>query len=245
MIPCLISASIHLSWVTHIHKTGLDYSAFWSGCLLWLSKLWTCMQANCNALVRAIKRNKPLWQVVTEFVVWPARVAMKWSKSTFRVHTCMATGTIGAHQVVFTSGKPLKVMITHDYKDWYDICINQQIFTSLYYVMMTRMQWCSPKSICEIFFWMSWTRLCLMFAVVPDGMFLTYISAQNTPFAPWTAISFERTEGQRIDYVQLRSGNHFAINDWNPNSAPHQVTSSAATHLHGQERALSAALHTA
>ena len=73
----------------------------------------------------------------------------------------------------------------------------------------------------------------MMFAVVPDETFLTYISAQNTPFAPWTAIAFEHTQGRRVDYVQLRSGNHFAINDWNPKSAPHQVTSSALAHLHG------------
>lgn len=63
----------------------------------------------------------------------------------------------------------------------------------------------------------------LLHAVVPDDIFLTYVSNQNSPFAAWTALAFERTEGRSVDHIQLRSGNHFAINDWNPKSAPHQV----------------------
>ena len=67
------------------------------------------------------------------------------------------------------------------------------------------------------------SKSCLLHAVVPDSIFLTYVSSQNSPFAAWTALAFERTEGRSVDHIQLRSGNHFAINDWNPKSAPHQV----------------------
>ena len=45
--------------------------------------------------------------------LWCGLPELQWSKSTLRVHTCMATGTIGAHQVVFTSGKPLKSHWSH------------------------------------------------------------------------------------------------------------------------------------
>lgn len=63
----------------------------------------------------------------------------------------------------------------------------------------------------------------LLLAVVPDGMFLSLISSQNSPFAPYTAMTFQQTSGTWYEYIQLKSGNHFAINDWNPMSAPHQV----------------------
>ena len=35
--------------------------------------------------------------------------------------------------------------------------------------------------------------------------------------------AFEKADGQNVQYVELSSGNHYAINDWNPVSAPHQV----------------------
>lgn len=35
--------------------------------------------------------------------------------------------------------------------------------------------------------------------------------------------AFEKADGQNVLYVELSSGNHYAINDWNPVSAPHQV----------------------
>lgn len=34
---------------------------------------------------------------------------------------------------------------------------------------------------------------------------------------------YEKTEGQRVQYLELSTGNHYAISDWNPVSAPHQV----------------------
>ena len=37
--------------------------------------------------------------------------------------------------------------------------------------------------------------------------------------------AYEKADGGNVQYVELTSGNHYAINDWNPVSAPHQVSS--------------------
>ena len=35
--------------------------------------------------------------------------------------------------------------------------------------------------------------------------------------------AFEKTEGKHVQYIELSTGNHYAINEWNPVPAPHQV----------------------
>ncbi len=34
---------------------------------------------------------------------------------------------------------------------------------------------------------------------------------------------FQETKGECVQYVKLQSGNHYAITDWNPDTAPHQA----------------------
>ena len=34
---------------------------------------------------------------------------------------------------------------------------------------------------------------------------------------------FHETKGECVQYVKLQSGNHYAITDWNPDTAPHQA----------------------
>lgn len=60
---------------------------------------------------------------------------------------------------------------------------------------------------------------------VPDNAFLTYMAGQ---FNHDAASKFHETKGKCVQYVKLQSGNHYAITDWNPDTAPHQV----GTHLH-------------
>lgn len=56
---------------------------------------------------------------------------------------------------------------------------------------------------------------------IPDGMFLTYMAGQYNKQAEE---KFDSTKGGCIQYVELAAGNHYAITDWNPDTAPHQVT---------------------
>ena len=58
-------------------------------------------------------------------------------------------------------------------------------------------------------------------ADVPDGIFLTFLSSPN--FSNETADAFEHTSGDCLQYVQLQTGNHYAMTNWNPTTAPHQV----------------------
>ena len=55
---------------------------------------------------------------------------------------------------------------------------------------------------------------------VPDSAFLTYMAGQYNAQA---AEKFHETKGECVQYVKLQKGNHYAITDWNPNTAPHQV----------------------
>ncbi len=34
---------------------------------------------------------------------------------------------------------------------------------------------------------------------------------------------FHKTKGECVQYVKLQAGNHYAITDWNPDTAPHQA----------------------
>lgn len=51
-------------------------------------------------------------------------------------------------------------------------------------------------------------------------MFLSYMAGQYNDKAKE---KFEATKGKCIQYVELAKGNHYAITDWNPNTAPYQV----------------------
>lgn len=42
-------------------------------------------------------------------------------------------------------------------------------------------------------------------------------------YAPAPEEAYEKTEGECVNYLQLKAGNHYAIVDWNPDTAPHQV----------------------
>ena len=65
----------------------------------------------------------------------------------------------------------------------------------------------------------------LVTADIPDGIFVTYLSSPNGSFEARTEGTLDRTQGSCLGYLQLDSGgNHYAINDWNPRSAPHQVS---------------------
>ena len=55
---------------------------------------------------------------------------------------------------------------------------------------------------------------------MPDGAFLTYLAGQ---YAPGPKEAFGKTKGDCVHYLQLKAGNHYAIVDWNPDTAPHQV----------------------
>lgn len=61
------------------------------------------------------------------------------------------------------------------------------------------------------------------FAEIPHGIFVTYLSSFNGSLASPTMAAFNRTSGSCASYIQLSSGNHYAITDWNPHSAPYQV----------------------
>lgn len=51
-------------------------------------------------------------------------------------------------------------------------------------------------------------------------MFLSYMAGQYNDKAKE---KFEATKGKCIQYVELAKGNHYAITDWNPDTAPYQV----------------------
>ncbi|KAL3147355.1 hypothetical protein ABBQ32_002838 [Trebouxia sp. C0010 RCD-2024] len=55
---------------------------------------------------------------------------------------------------------------------------------------------------------------------IPDGRFLTYMAGQ---YNDQTQKKYEATKGKCIQYVELAAGNHYAITDYNPDTAPHQV----------------------
>ena len=51
-------------------------------------------------------------------------------------------------------------------------------------------------------------------------MFLSYMAGQYNTKAEE---KFKDTKGKCIQYVELAKGNHYAITDWNPDTAPYQV----------------------
>ncbi|KAA6424071.1 MAG: hypothetical protein FRX49_06030 [Trebouxia sp. A1-2] len=55
---------------------------------------------------------------------------------------------------------------------------------------------------------------------VPKNTFLTYMAGQYNNQAEE---KFHETRGECVQYVKLQSGNHYAITDWNPDTAPHQA----------------------
>ena len=46
------------------------------------------------------------------------------------------------------------------------------------------------------------------------------------------AEKFQETKGECVQYVKLRKGNHYAITDWNPDTAPRQVTTHLPASMH-------------
>ncbi|KAL0035720.1 hypothetical protein WJX79_010708 [Trebouxia sp. C0005] len=60
---------------------------------------------------------------------------------------------------------------------------------------------------------------------VPKNTFLTYMAGQYNNQAEE---KFHETRGECVQYVKLQSGNHYAITDWNPDTAPHQRSPCAA-----------------
>ena len=54
-------------------------------------------------------------------------------------------------------------------------------------------------------------------------MFLSYMAGQYNDKAEE---KFKDTKGKCIQYVELAKGNHYAITDWNPDTAPYQVRES-------------------
>ena len=64
----------------------------------------------------------------------------------------------------------------------------------------------------------------VLLAEIPDGIYVTYLSSLNDTLASLTMDAFERTTGSCTSYVQLSSGNHYAITDWNPLTAPFPVS---------------------
>lgn len=61
---------------------------------------------------------------------------------------------------------------------------------------------------------------CAADVAVPEGSFLTYMAGQYNDEA-WG--KFEGTKGRCVQFVKLAAGNHYAITDWNPDTAPRQV----------------------
>ncbi|KAL0020304.1 hypothetical protein WJX77_005064 [Trebouxia sp. C0004] len=60
---------------------------------------------------------------------------------------------------------------------------------------------------------------------VPDNTFLTYMAGQYNNQA---GEKFQETKGECVQYLKLQAGNHYAITDWNPDTAPHQRSPCAA-----------------
>lgn len=67
-------------------------------------------------------------------------------------------------------------------------------------------------------------RLHAASVAVPEGAFLTYMAGQYGTEGPQQ--HFNDTRGDCVNYIGLKTGNHYAITDWNPDTAPHQVGSS-------------------
>lgn len=60
------------------------------------------------------------------------------------------------------------------------------------------------------------------YAETTKDMLVTYISSYAPPYARYHAV-FNNTCATCKQYVQLNSGDNYAINGWNCSSAPHQV----------------------
>ena len=59
---------------------------------------------------------------------------------------------------------------------------------------------------------------------IPDSTFLTFMDCANgAPGKSLMQLAYEGATGQNVQCIELSSGNHYALNDWNPVSAPHQV----------------------
>lgn len=71
-------------------------------------------------------------------------------------------------------------------------------------VIMFESGWQTPNSILEI----------------PDEYFLTYLTSPD--YANQTSEFFEQTDGRCVQYIELNSGNHYAMTNWNPATAPYQ-----------------------
>ena len=56
---------------------------------------------------------------------------------------------------------------------------------------------------------------------VPDDAFLTYMAGQYNEEAEK---KFKGTKGKCVQYLKLKAGNHYAITDWNPDTAAKQVS---------------------
>lgn len=69
----------------------------------------------------------------------------------------------------------------------------------------------------------------LRLAEIPDGIFVTYSSSNDT-LAPLILDAFDQTAGSCTSYIGLSSGNHYAITDWNPDYAPYRVSFNFVTH---------------
>lgn len=65
--------------------------------------------------------------------------------------------------------------------------------------------------------------------MVPDSTFLTYMAGQ---YATAPEEEYHKTKGECVHYVGLKAGNHYAIVDWNPGTAPHQVGNPEIAPLH-------------
>lgn len=50
--------------------------------------------------------------------------------------------------------------------------------------------------------------------------------ANAAPGKSLMQLAYEQATGQNVQYIEPSSGNHYAITDWNPVSAPHQVRNS-------------------
>ena len=76
-------------------------------------------------------------------------------------------------------------------------------------------------------------------ANVPDNSFLSYIAGQYNDQAQE---KYDGTKGKSIQYLKLKAGNHYAITDWNPETAPKQVNFCAyhtVMHMHCKPLTLS------
>lgn len=82
--------------------------------------------------------------------------------------------------------------------------LTQEVF-SCTHAMMTRM-----------------TSICHATAELPDDTFMTYLTS-STSSGDRTRNSYKLTRAAHVQHIQLAIGNHYAVTDWNPKAAPHQV----------------------